>query len=87
MLLIASSTFWPSARTPMTTRGWIEPKPPSQKSGKKVAVVGSGPAGMACAQQNGSEQGEVPDSGSVYGGISSTAHFFFCERCFLSKKA
>ena len=31
--------------------GWIVPKPASQKSGKKVAVVGSGPAGLACAQQ------------------------------------
>jgi glutamate synthase (NADPH/NADH) small chain len=31
--------------------GWIKPEPPSQKTGKKVAVVGSGPAGMACAQQ------------------------------------
>jgi len=31
--------------------GWILPQPPSQKSGKNVAVVGSGPAGMACAQQ------------------------------------
>jgi len=31
--------------------GWIAPQPPARKSGKKVAVVGSGPAGMACAQQ------------------------------------
>ncbi len=31
--------------------GWIVPQPPQQKSGKNVAVVGSGPAGMACAQQ------------------------------------
>jgi glutamate synthase (NADPH/NADH) small chain len=31
--------------------GWIVPKPAVQKSGKKVAVVGSGPAGLACAQQ------------------------------------
>jgi glutamate synthase (NADPH) small chain len=31
--------------------GWIKPEPPSEKTGKKVAVVGSGPAGMACAQQ------------------------------------
>jgi glutamate synthase (NADPH/NADH) small chain len=29
----------------------LEPEKPSQKTGKKVAVVGSGPAGMACAQQ------------------------------------
>ena len=32
-------------------QGWIKPEPPSVKTGKKVAVVGSGPAGMACAQQ------------------------------------
>ena len=31
--------------------GWIVPEPPSQKTGKKVSVIGSGPAGMACAQQ------------------------------------
>ena len=31
--------------------GWVLPQPPSAKSGKRVAVVGSGPAGMACAQQ------------------------------------
>jgi glutamate synthase (NADPH/NADH) small chain len=31
--------------------GWIVPESPSHKTGKSVAVVGSGPAGMACAQQ------------------------------------
>ncbi len=31
--------------------GWITPQTPAQKTGKSVAVVGSGPAGMACAQQ------------------------------------
>jgi glutamate synthase (NADPH/NADH) small chain len=31
--------------------GWIKPEPPALKSGKSVAVVGSGPAGLACAQQ------------------------------------
>jgi NAD(P)H-dependent glutamate synthase small subunit len=31
--------------------GWIEPLPPSKKTGKRVAVVGSGPAGLAAAQQ------------------------------------
>ena len=31
--------------------GWIAPQPPETKTGKKVAVVGSGPAGMAAAQQ------------------------------------
>ena len=31
--------------------GWVQPQLPERKSGKKVAVVGSGPAGMAAAQQ------------------------------------
>ena len=31
--------------------GWIEPQVPAERTGKSVAVVGSGPAGMACAQQ------------------------------------
>ncbi len=31
--------------------GWVKPQPPARETGKKVAVVGSGPAGMACAQQ------------------------------------
>jgi glutamate synthase (NADPH/NADH) small chain len=31
--------------------GWITPLVPAVRSGKRVAVVGSGPAGMACAQQ------------------------------------
>ncbi|MGI9476914.1 MAG: glutamate synthase subunit beta [Hyphomicrobiaceae bacterium] len=31
--------------------GWIKPQPPETKSGKKIAIVGSGPAGMAAAQQ------------------------------------
>jgi len=31
--------------------GWVVPQPPAAKTGKHVAIVGSGPAGMACAQQ------------------------------------
>ena len=31
--------------------GWVKPLIPEQRSGKRVAVIGSGPAGMACAQQ------------------------------------
>ncbi len=31
--------------------GWITPEPPAHRTGKRVAVVGSGPAGMAAAQQ------------------------------------
>jgi glutamate synthase (NADPH) small chain len=31
--------------------GWVKPEPPSKRTGKKVAVVGSGPAGLCAAQQ------------------------------------
>src|SRR5580658_4914887 len=31
--------------------GWITPQPAPRSTGKRVAVVGSGPAGLACAQQ------------------------------------
>ena len=31
--------------------GWVIPQPPVRKTGKKVAIVGSGPAGLAAAQQ------------------------------------
>jgi len=32
-------------------QGWVKPEPPTVKTGKSVAIVGSGPAGLACAQQ------------------------------------
>jgi len=32
-------------------QGWVKPHPPKTRSGKKVAVVGSGPAGLACADE------------------------------------
>lgn len=31
--------------------GWLRPEPPQQRTGKKVAVVGSGPSGLSCAAQ------------------------------------
>jgi glutamate synthase (NADPH/NADH) small chain len=31
--------------------GWIVPEPPATRTGRKVAIIGSGPAGLACAQQ------------------------------------
>ena len=31
--------------------GWIQPQIPRHRSGKRVAVIGSGPAGLACSQQ------------------------------------
>ncbi len=33
------------------SEGWITPRPPEKRTGMKVAVIGSGPAGLACAQQ------------------------------------
>ncbi len=32
-------------------QGWIAPQPPAERTGKKVVVIGSGPAGLACAAQ------------------------------------
>ena len=32
-------------------QGWMAPDPPSFRTGKKIAVIGSGPAGLACAHQ------------------------------------
>lgn len=31
--------------------GWVKPEPPETRTGKKIAIIGSGPAGLACAQQ------------------------------------
>lgn len=31
--------------------GWIVPRPPQRRTGRSIAVVGSGPSGLACAQQ------------------------------------
>ncbi len=31
--------------------GWIKPQVPQRRTGKRIAIVGSGPAGLACAQQ------------------------------------
>jgi glutamate synthase (NADPH) small chain len=33
------------------SEGWIKPEPAARKTDRKIAVVGSGPAGLACAQQ------------------------------------
>ncbi|HTV47771.1 MAG TPA: glutamate synthase subunit beta [Phycisphaerae bacterium] len=32
-------------------QGWVKPQPPSVRTGKKIAVIGSGPAGLAAADQ------------------------------------
>ncbi len=31
--------------------GWVRPQPPAHRTGKRIAIIGSGPAGLACAQQ------------------------------------
>lgn len=31
--------------------GWVTPRPPAKRTGKRVAIVGSGPAGLSCADQ------------------------------------
>ena len=31
--------------------GWIKPQPPKTRTGKTIAVIGSGPAGLAASQQ------------------------------------
>ncbi len=31
--------------------GWMAPNPPNFRTGKRIAVIGSGPAGLACADQ------------------------------------
>jgi glutamate synthase (NADPH/NADH) len=30
--------------------GWVVPRPPTSRTGKKVSIIGSGPAGLACAE-------------------------------------
>ena len=32
-------------------KGWVKPKPPKKRTGKKIAIIGSGPAGLSCASQ------------------------------------
>jgi phytoene dehydrogenase-like protein len=31
--------------------GWMTPKPPLSRTGKRVAIIGSGPSGLSCADQ------------------------------------
>jgi len=33
------------------SKGWVKPQPPLQRTGRRVAIIGSGPAGLAAAQQ------------------------------------
>ncbi len=50
---------------------WIKPQPPKHRTGKKVAVIGSGPSGLACADQL-NKQGHkvtVYEKNEVIGGL------------------
>jgi glutamate synthase (NADPH) small chain len=51
--------------------GWVKPEPPAVKTGKSVAIVGSGPAGLACAQQlaRAGHDVHVYEKGAKLGGL------------------
>ena len=51
--------------------GWVVPEPAKHQTGKRVAVVGSGPAGMACAQQlaRAGHEVHVYEKGAKAGGL------------------
>ena len=40
-----------ASSTVLSKKGWVRPRPPAMRTGKRVAVVGSGPAGLAAAAQ------------------------------------
>ena len=51
--------------------GWVKPRPPQTRTNKKVAVVGSGPSGLACADQlnKAGHQVTVFEKNEVIGGL------------------
>ncbi len=51
--------------------GWITASPPNNRSGKKVAVIGSGPAGLACADESNKNSHSVTiyEKNEVIGGL------------------
>ncbi len=48
---VAIKTVEQSIADKAIRNGWIKPQPPTAKTGKSVAIIGSGPAGLAAAQQ------------------------------------
>jgi glutamate synthase (NADPH) small chain len=48
---VAIKTVEQSIADKAIRNGWIKPQPPAAKTGKSVAIIGSGPAGLAAAQQ------------------------------------
>lgn len=54
-------------------KGWIKPIPPNTRSGKKIAIVGSGPAGLACADELNKKSHSVTvfEKNEVIGGLLS----------------
>ena len=44
-------TLLPYSFTQGFELGWMVPNPPTFSTGKRVAIIGSGPAGLACADQ------------------------------------
>lgn len=68
--------------------GWMAPNPPTFRTGKRVAVIGSGPAGLACADQlnKAGHLVTVYDRNDRMGGLlmygipkSVSCQFFFSE--------
>lgn len=53
--------------------GWMVPRPPPQRTGKKIAIIGSGPAGLSAADQlnHAGHSVTVFERSSVIGGILS----------------
>src|SRR3989338_3531638 len=53
------------------SEGWVTPRPPKHRTGKKVAVIGSGPAGLACADQlnHAGHKVTVYEKNEVIGGL------------------
>ena len=49
--------------------GWIKPQPPKKRTGKTVAVVGSGPAGLAAAQQLDEKKASREDDETTFIGV------------------